>query len=137
MVFMNRVLLIESDISGIKYAEEFIESVSFDIGIGKETYGKVIVAVMEAVNNAILHGNQNHPEKKVKIAFSAKEQELTVEVTDEGSGFIPDSIPDPTKPENIESLSGRGVFLMSRLSDRIEFNAKGNSVKMLFNGITS
>lgn len=134
---MNKVLLIESDMSGLKYAEEFIESVSSDIGVGKETYGKVIVAVMEAVNNAILHGNKNDPQKKVKIAFTSGERELTVEVTDEGSGFVPESVPDPTKPENIESLSGRGVFLMSRLSDGIEFNDKGNSVKMLFNEIKS
>jgi serine/threonine-protein kinase RsbW len=134
---MNRVLLIASEISCLKVVEEFIQSVSCDIGIGKEAYGKVIVAVMEAVNNAILHGNGNNPEKKVKICFDASEHELTVEVTDEGDGFRPENVPDPTKPENIESISGRGVFLMSRLSDRIEYNAKGNSVKMLFNDIAS
>jgi serine/threonine-protein kinase RsbW len=53
-------------------------------------------------------------------------------VSDEGKGFKPREIPDPTKPENIESTNGRGVFLMSKLADEIEFNKKGNSVKMTF-----
>jgi serine/threonine-protein kinase RsbW len=57
---------------------------------------------------------------------------LEVTVTDEGKGFKPSEIPDPTKPENIELLAGRGVFLMSRLADSIKFNSAGNSVTMTF-----
>ena len=62
---------------------------------------------------------------------------LKIKVTDEGAGFRPENVPDPTMPENIEALNGRGVFLMSHLADKIEYTKKGNSVTMTFKNILS
>ncbi|MBE0676896.1 MAG: ATP-binding protein [Bacteroidales bacterium] len=132
---MIEEIKIESKLSNLKRAEEFIESVASKMQISREAYGKIIVSVMEAVNNAIIHGNREHTEKLVTITFKKENDAIVVLVADEGSGFIPESIPDPTTPENIESIRGRGVFLMSRLSDKIEFNESGNSVKMSFNSV--
>jgi serine/threonine-protein kinase RsbW len=92
---------------------------------------------MEAVNNAILHGNRSNPRKNVEVELSFDNNSLKIKVTDEGPGFRPDKVPDPTTPENIEELNGRGIYLMSHLADIIEYSKKGNSVTMTFKNILS
>lgn len=129
---MDRVLIIESKVSNLRKVEDFLEEFAYEARVSREAYAKVLVSVMEAVNNAIVHGNHGNSKKKVKVHFIEEKSLLTVNVSDEGNGFIPDTVPDPTMPENIENASGRGVFLMRRLADEIEFNDKGNSVKMKF-----
>ncbi len=130
---MERNLEIESSTANLRKVEEFLEVISLEAGITGESYGKVLVSVMEAVNNAITHGNGGDTGKTVVILFKCETSVLSVTVTDEGKGFFPDLIPDPTSPENIENIRGRGVFLMRRLADTIEYNQVGNSVKMSFN----
>ena len=132
MAKVVKIISIESKIANLRIVENAIDELTGAIGVKQDDYGKIMVAAMEAVNNAITHGNKSDPEKKVDIEISYENNEIRVKVTDEGSGFDPESIPDPTKPENIEELSGRGVFLMSRLADTIEFNENGNSVTMCF-----
>ncbi|MBP1665636.1 MAG: putative anti-sigma regulatory factor, serine/threonine protein kinase, partial [Bacteroidetes bacterium] len=92
---------------------------------------------LEAVNNAITHGNKANPQKLVDVEIEFDDDEIRITVSDEGEGFRPDKIPDPTLPENIEELSGRGVFLMTKLADSIKFNEKGNSVTMSFKEVTT
>jgi serine/threonine-protein kinase RsbW len=87
---------------------------------------------VEAVNNAILHGNKGDISKIVDVEISADGNVFEVFVRDEGKGFEYDKLPDPTKPENIENLHGRGVFLMRHLADSIEYNESGNEVRMKF-----
>lgn len=132
---MKRQIKIESKIINLRIVESVIDSVTNEIGINKENYGKILISTLEAVNNAIVHGNKSDPLKNVDILFSFHKKELKVRITDEGTGFKPETVPDPTVPENIEALSGRGIFLMSRLSDGIEFNEKGNCVTMTFKNI--
>lgn len=129
---MYREIIIESSIINLRSAEVFIESFARDTGIVKEIYGRVIVSVMEAVNNAIVHGNKNDISKRVSLVMELEDGVLKTTITDEGEGFKPMLLPDPTYPENIENIRGRGVFLMGKLSDKIEFNEKGNSVVMYF-----
>ncbi|MFN8241978.1 MAG: ATP-binding protein [Bacteroidales bacterium] len=132
---MTRTIQIPSEISNLRLVEKAIDEISGEVKIKKESYGKILVAAMEAVNNAIVHGNKSDISKNVRVTFILKESEMEIEVEDKGTGFDPSLIPDPTKPENIENISGRGVFLMSRLADKIEFNDKGNIVKMIFKDI--
>jgi serine/threonine-protein kinase RsbW len=89
------------------------------------------VGVSEALANAILYGNQSDPDKRVRVAVALNEVCVAVEVTDEGNGFDPDHVPDPTLPENLEEPGGRGVFLMRKLMDRVEFGERGNSVRLV------
>jgi len=96
-----------------------------------------MVAALEAVNNAVTHGNRSDPNKIVDVEIAFEDNGINITVTDEGEGFNPKSIPDPTMPENIEELSGRGVFLMTKLADSIKFNEKGNSVTMSFKEVTN
>ena len=134
---MNKRIKIESKIVNLRVVENTIDEVTNEIGIKEDNYGKILVSTLEAVNNAILHGNNSDPEKYVHIAINFINNELKVKVTDEGSGFRPDTIPDPTIPENIEGINGRGVFLMSHLADRIKYSKRGNEVTMIFKNILS
>jgi serine/threonine-protein kinase RsbW len=129
---MLRKIKIESRIVNLRIVENAIEEVTSEIGIKQDSYGKILVSTLEAVNNAIIHGNNSIPEKIVQIEIVFSRAELKIRVKDEGSGFRPLEVPDPTLPDNIESLNGRGVFLMSRLADEIKYNKKGNIVTMTF-----
>jgi serine/threonine-protein kinase RsbW len=130
-------LQIESKMTNMRIVETAIDEITASLGIKADDYGKILVATLEAVNNAITHGNKANPEKIVDVEITYEKDQMLVKVTDEGSGFDPSTIPDPTKPENIEELSGRGVFLMSKLADAINFNEKGNSVTMTFKEVTT
>lgn len=134
---MVKRIKIESDINNLNIVEKTIDVVTNQIGINQDNYGKILVATLEAVNNAIVHGNKSDTSKFVEIEIAFKENLLQIEITDEGAGFRPEKVPDPTFPENIEAINGRGVFLMSKLADEIEFNKKGNSVKLRFKNILS
>jgi serine/threonine-protein kinase RsbW len=124
---------IGSRVENLRVIEGKVDELMARLGINKDEYGRIMVATMEAVNNAIVHGNQNDNSKSVNISFEFKKQGLVVKVRDQGIGFNPDCIPDPTSPENIENLRGRGVFLMKNLADDIGFNEVGNEVIMKFN----
>lgn len=132
---MYKKISIESVIGNLRIVENAIDDATAVIGISQDNYGKILVSAMEAVNNAILHGNHSNPKKIVDIEIIYKSNELQITVTDEGSGFRPETVPDPTTPENIEALNGRGIYLMSHLADKIKYNEKGNSVTMTFKDI--
>ena len=132
MAKIVKSISIDSKIKNLRIVENEIDELTQSLGVKQDNYGKIMVAAMEAVNNAITHGNKSDPDKKVIVEISYDNNEIKIKVTDEGMRFDPENIPDPTKPENIEKVSGRGVFLMSRLADTIEFNEKGNSVTMCF-----
>lgn len=134
---MVKKIRIESNASSISIVENEIDFITSEAGISKDNYGKILVSVLEAVNNAIIHGNKNDNTKFVDIELELLKDVLKITVTDQGKGFKPGEVPDPTKQENLETLNGRGVFLMSKLADSIEFNRKGNSVKMTFKKIMS
>ena len=132
---MNIKIKIESKVSNLRIVENAIDEATNEIGISQDNYGKILVSTLEAVNNAILHGNQSNPDKIVEVEIVFKGNELKIIVTDEGLGFRPDEVPDPTVAENIEALNGRGVYLISRLADKIKYSKKGNTVTMIFKNI--
>jgi serine/threonine-protein kinase RsbW len=132
---MYKSIKIESIVKNLRIVENAIDEATNELGISVDNYGKILVSTLEAVNNAILHGNQSNPEKFVHIEITCKKKEITIKVIDEGSGFSPKKVPDPTTPENLEELNGRGVYLMSRLADKIKYSKKGNSVTMTFKNI--
>jgi serine/threonine-protein kinase RsbW len=133
---MYKKIKIESSSENLRIIENAIDETTTILGISQDSYGKILVSTMEAVNNAILHGNRSDPKKIVEIVITYKTNELKIKVADEGPGFRPENIPDPTIPENIEALNGRGVYLMSHLADKIKYNKKGNSVTITFKNIT-
>jgi len=134
---MYKKISIGSIVGNLRVVENAIDETTATIGISQDNYGKILVCTMEAVNNAILHGNRSNPEKIVEVELSFENNSLQIKVTDEGTGFRPEKVPDPTTPENIEELNGRGIYLMSHLADVIEYSKKGNSVTMTFKNIMS
>lgn|SRR5574344_1235638 len=129
----NKSLVLPSTLDSINLVEKVIDEVSERQSISPDLYGKILVSVVEAVNNAISHGNKLSNFKKVRIDFTIKDNVLDVAVEDEGAGFNPVNIPDPTAPENIENISGRGVFIMKRYTDKLVYNDKGTKVTLSFN----
>ena len=89
------------------------------------------LSLEEAITNAIKHGNKLDPDKHVTIDYSVSEEQVVVEVRDEGGGFRPDKVPDPTRPENLERPSGRGVMLMKAYMTEVAFSDSGNCVRMV------
>lgn len=97
---------------------------------GDDVFG-VHLALEEALANAIQHGNRNDPEKKIRIESLVTPEKVDISVTDEGSGFEPDALPDPRTENNLTKCSGRGVLLIKAYMDVVEFNAKGNCIHMI------
>lgn len=125
-------LKIESSADNLRLVERLIEDVCEIYNVSEDNFGNILIAVTEAVNNAIAHGNKNNPEKSVQIGFENQEKKITFSVSDEGNGFDYNGLPDPTDPNNIDKINGRGVFLMKHLADKVEFNNNGKEVMLTF-----
>lgn len=123
---------IVSQPESINLVEKLIDEIKAEYNIHEECYGNMLVAVTEAVNNAIQHGNKYDPEKMVHIAYEVDPDQIAFTVSDEGTGFDYVNLPDPTDPENIEKPTGRGVFLMKHLADQIIFSENGRVVELYF-----
>ena len=130
---MEKMLSIPSKIENLRIVEKAIDEISTDYNLNSEIYGNVLIATIEAANNAILHGNKLDENKNVSIFFNVDSKMLKITIKDQGNGFDYQNIPDPTSPENIEKINGRGVFLMERLTDNINFLENGSKVEMSFN----
>lgn len=123
----------ESVSSNISIVEKVINEVCAQHEVNEDHYGNLLIALTEAVNNAIKHGNQEDPNKMVNLEYSASADEIEFKIKDEGKGFDYDNLPDPTDPKNIENPNGRGVFLMKNLADEVEFLDEGRTVQLKFN----
>ena len=116
----------------IRMIESFIDNCKEKFHLSEDIYGNIMIAVTEAVNNAIRHGNKNDSAKNVSLCLSLEENLIKFQVEDEGKGFDYTSLPDPTAPENIEKPGGRGIFLMKHLSDEVDFKDGGRVVELCF-----
>jgi serine/threonine-protein kinase RsbW len=100
------------------------------IGWNEQDVFGVHLALEEALMNAIKHGNQRDPNKKIRIVVELTDAKFQATVTDEGCGFDLEKVPDPTLDENLNKASGRGISLMRLFMDELQFNACGNAVQM-------
>lgn len=121
-----------SESKSLLVLEEWINKLCDLYQISVEQYGNVLIAITEAVNNAIIHGNKNIANKKTDIEYNIENQTITFTVFDEGNGFDFNDLPDPTSPENLEKPQGRGIFLMNHLADEVNFIDNGNIVQLKF-----
>jgi serine/threonine-protein kinase RsbW len=126
------MLKLTSHPRNISLVEKFVSRVATMYKVNGEIYGNMLISLTEAVNNAIIHGNQSDESKQVRIQLQKLKDRLAFHITDEGRGFDYHSIPDPTCPENIMKCGGRGVFLMHELSDSLSFRNNGSTVIIEF-----
>jgi serine/threonine-protein kinase RsbW len=123
-------LVLESDTRNIHKVEDFFIQLNEQFGISEEKLHALLVAVTEAVNNGMIHGNKHDKTKHVTVACTMEGKLLTVTITDEGVGFAPEALPNPLHDENLLRAGGRGVFLMKTLMESVSFNQDGNEVTM-------
>jgi serine/threonine-protein kinase RsbW len=119
-------LSIGSDLEQVDLVGIVIQSTLEQIAVDPDQSHWMVMCAREAVINAILHGNRQEAEKRVLVQVDLEGPELVLRVEDEGRGFDPDSLPDPTAPENLLRPSGRGIFMMRQFADSIEYSFPSN-----------
>ncbi|MDD5438599.1 MAG: ATP-binding protein [Candidatus Omnitrophica bacterium] len=122
----------KSETDSIRHASADI--VNFILSKKKDAHRDILfdikLCVEEAVRNAIVHGNKSEPNLPVDISYDIADNKIIIVVEDRGTGFHPANLPDPTHADNLFKESGRGVYLMYKLMDKVHYNARGNSVTM-------
>jgi serine/threonine-protein kinase RsbW len=124
-------LVIPSDLRSAKEPERRIVRAMVCNGYDPETTFGLKLALEEAMTNAVKHGNGNDPSKCIVVRYYVDPRRVVVMVRDQGSGFCPDQVPDPTAEENLERPNGRGIMLMHSYTTRVCYNQTGNEVWML------
>lgn len=114
-----------------EFQDKFVRMLS-NSGWPKEPIFAVRLSVEEALANAMKHGNEDDPEKKIEVHWNLKEKILDVIVIDEGDGYDPEAVPDPTNQENLTLTSGRGLALMKAFMSHIKVVPPGNRVELRF-----
>ncbi|WP_158825708.1 ATP-binding protein [Mucilaginibacter lacusdianchii] len=125
-------LQLPSKQESIVLLENLIEDIANKYHISEDTFANMMTCLNEVVINAIVHGNKNDESKLVIVNAEVDAKRAIWTITDEGEGFDYNQLPDPTAEENLEKLTGRGVFIVKHLADQCIFNAKGNEVELHF-----
>jgi serine/threonine-protein kinase RsbW len=134
MVKKNNEIEIPSTLDYLPSVDEFIEKKLRKLGIKKDQITDIAISVSEAVTNAVVHGNKNDANKKVKISFKVGTSSVEVTVEDEGGGFDPTCVESPIEECNLLKKAGRGILILKSLMDKVDFlcePGKGTKVKMI------
>jgi serine/threonine-protein kinase RsbW len=132
MIAQQTKLRFQSHPNNVERVESFVEKVVEAYSIDPNKHGDILVSLTEAVTNAIRHGNCCDESKLVEVKLRKESNRLAFWISDEGRGFDYRSLPDPTAPDNLCKVGGRGVFLMQQLSDGIRFHDNGRTVELHF-----
>jgi serine/threonine-protein kinase RsbW len=125
-------LQLPSKPESITLLENLIEQIADKHHVSEDTFANMMTCLNEIAINAIVHGNKLDEKKKVIVNAEVDSKRVIWTVTDEGTGFDYDHLPDPTAAENLENLTGRGVFIVKQLADQCVFNSSGNEVELHF-----
>ena len=125
-------LEIESDPNNLITVEEFVNYFCKDVNLPDEKLANIFLAVTEATTNAIIHANKCDTNKIVTIDAYVENSNLIIKIKDEGEGFEPGNIPDPTEPENLLKDSGRGIYLMKVYMDDMKYIRTSSGMELVF-----
>jgi serine/threonine-protein kinase RsbW len=125
-------LQLPSKTESIAQLELLIEEIADKYHVAEDTFANMMTCLNEATINAIIHGNKLDETKKVIINAEVEPKRIVWTVTDEGAGFDYANLADPTSPDNLENLTGRGVFIIKHLADQCIFNTTGNTIELHF-----
>lgn len=123
---------VPSNFDYLSQVEGLVDRMCASNKVSDDDYGNVLIAVTEAFNNAITHGNGLDVNKQVEVKVLKGEGEICFSIHDSGNGFDFDNVEDPTAPQNIEKENGRGIYLMRHLAEKVEFENGGREVKVFF-----
>lgn len=128
-------LVLDSKFEELNRLEPFVQMLKEWADFSEEDSNRIMLTLSEAVNNAIIHGNKENPDKQVQIKtrLNRSDQVLKISVEDEGEGFNPDEIPDPLKEENLLNEGGRGIYLIKQYADNTQFLDSGRKIIITFN----
>lgn len=126
-------LILNSSFEEMERLESFIDELGLSLNIDDDDLNRIMLVLSEAVNNAIVHGNKQKPEKKVFITTTLMEQALIITIKDEGEGFDPETLDNPLKEQNLLKEGGRGVYLIKHYADEVEFSKGGKELTVHFN----
>lgn len=118
---LNREIILESQLESVERAAEAADAFVIEAGFDAEFGYSVDMAVRESVANAIKHGNKLDNEKIVEMNLASNGDEVTISVRDQGEGFAVENIPDPTNPENLLKVNGRGILFMNSFMDEVSW----------------
>jgi serine/threonine-protein kinase RsbW len=124
-------LIIPSEWNAVRQVEERLLIEISHHGYSEASTFAIKLALEEGLANAICHGNCRDPAKKVQVVFDVDDSRTIITITDQGPGFDPKIVPDPTTDENLEKPNGRGIMLMRAYMDEIRYNAQGNQVRIV------
>ncbi|MFP4104943.1 MAG: ATP-binding protein [Phycisphaerae bacterium] len=127
----RKQVTIQSDLDSARKVEEDLLQAVSEEGYSEASTFAIKLAVEEGLCNAIKHGNAYDPRKKVNVTYDVKPDCVRIVIVDEGKGFTPEAVPDPTADENLERPCGRGIMLMKAFMDEVEYNELGNEVVMV------
>ncbi len=127
---MTNKRVIESDLNQAREVEEDILRRIADCGYSEEDVFGIKLSLEEGLTNAIRHGNHFDPAKSVTVHYEVTGEKVEVSIEDEGAGFDPQALPDPTADENLERPCGRGIMLIHAYMDEVSYNQSGNLVHM-------
>ncbi len=134
MTYATQVMMkLKSIPQSITEVTSFVDELAKTFQMAPDVHGNVLISLTEAVNNAIIHGNRYDESKFVEVTAKKFSETLYFTVDDQGEGFDPASVTNPTKIGSIENCGGRGLFLMQHLSNRVSYSNRGTSVRMEFN----
>lgn len=122
---------IPSDISYIRKTSKRIEKFLVEHNVSASEIFDIRLCAEEAIKNAIIHGNKQNSNLFVNVSYAIDDGKFVMEVEDEGEGFNPGELPDPTEGDNILKSGGRGVFLIYKLMDKVEYKGRGNKAFMV------
>lgn len=123
-----KVCVIQSDMQQAEIVKQAVLQEVERCRFRKEARFAIKLALEEALCNAIKHGNKNDPSKNVTVRYAVTPEMAVVIVRDEGGGFIPDNIPDPTSLDRLPLPDGRGILLLRAYMDKVEFRDRGREV---------
>ena len=126
-------LTLPSRVEAVNEAAGAVARILGNLGAGEQLMFGIDMAIREAVTNAVLHGNKQDDSKQVRVDIKSSSEEIEISVRDEGAGFNPTAVPDPTTAENLMKTSGRGIFFMRNFVDEVEWSNPpegGTIVKM-------
>lgn len=124
-------IIIQNDLLAAKRPEEEILKEVCDQGYGENAAFAIKLALEEAMTNAFRHGNKCDPSKQIVVRYHVCAKCVEIEISDQGEGFVPCEVPDPTQPGYIDRPHGRGIMLMRAYLDGVEYSDSGNCVKLI------